>query len=292
MSPGLDCVVVNFNAGDGLAHCVRDLLGQQPLVRVYLVDNASADGSLEPLSGLAGDDRLRVVRNAENRGFAAACNQGAALGDGAYLAFVNPDCRVPEGALEAVRSALEERPSAALAGALVRDPDGAEQRGTRRRLPAPWRALMTFTGLERWSEQWPLLRGVHEPGPAPRAPAAVEAVNGAFLVVRRADFESVGGFDEGYFLHCEDLDLFHRMREQGREILFVPVAVTHQRGTSSRSAPLAVHWHKHRSMIRYLWRHHARGGDLLWLPLACLGVGLRWLLLLPATAWRAARGGP
>lgn len=281
----VECVVVNYNAGRRLAECVRDLLAQAPPVGVTVADNASTDASLAPVERLARDEpRLRVVRNPSNLGYAAACNRAAREARGEYLAFVNPDCRLAEDALAGLREALEREPDAALAGALVEDPDGALQRGTRRRLPTPWRALMTFTGLERLAGRWPGLEGVNLAGPAPERACSVAAVNGACLLVRRSVFEALGGFDEGYFLHCEDLDLFRRLRDAGQGILLAPVRLTHHRGTCSASAPLRVHWHKHRGMLRYLRRHHARGADLPWLPLACLGIVARLVLLAPLVA--------
>lgn len=284
-----DCVVVNYNAGRRLADCVRDLLLQKPPVSVTVVDNRSTDGSLERLKGLAADGgRLRVLRNDANVGYAAACNRGAGQGDAEFLAFVNPDCRLSPSVLDRMRRTLAADEGAALAGALVVDPDGGVQRGTRRRLPTPWRALMTFTGLERFARRWPGLRGVHEAGASPREPIRVEAVNGACLLMRRSAFEALGGFDERYFLHCEDLDLFRRLREAGWGVLLAPVRITHYRGTSSRTAPGWVHWHKHASMLRYLLRHHAHARDWLWLPLACAGIVLRLVLLWPA-AWLAGR---
>lgn len=287
---GIRCVVVNFNAGPLLGRCVNDLLDQDPS-EVVVVDNASDDDSLARMeAGLPHDARVRVIRNDANRGFGAACNRGARDADTSYLAFVNPDCGVPPGTLDRLREALASRPDAALAGAWVTDPDGAEQRGTRRRLPTPWRALMTFSGLERLAERWPALAGVNRPpAPAPGV-TAVEAVNGACFVIRASDFREVGGFDTRYFLHCEDLDLFRRLADRGRGLYLVPDArVSHERGMSSRRVPVRVAWHKHRGMMRYLFAHHARGRDRLWLVPALVGLWLHFLLVLPLAAAGAAR---
>lgn len=291
MNAAVRCVVVNYNAGNLLRACVTDLLAQDAAVEVVVVDNASDDDSLARLeAGLPGGAAVRILRNPRNLGFASACNRGAGEARTEYLAFVNPDCRLPAGTLARLRDALAARPDTALAGAWVVGPDGAEQRGTRRRLPNPWRALMTFSGLERIAGRWPALAGVN----LPRAPAAgataVEAVNGACLVIRAADFEDLGGFDTGYFLHCEDLDLFRRLADRGRGLCLVPDArVIHEQGVSSSRAPVRVAWHKHRGMMRYLFTHHARGRDRLWLVPALAGLWLHFLLVLPAAAAKAAR---
>lgn len=287
------CVVVNFNTGRLLGHCVADLLAQDVPLEVIVVDNASEDDSLERLrAGLPTAAPVTVLENDRNRGFGAACNRGAAGAAAANLAFVNPDCRLPPGTLGRLAAALAERPGDALAGAWVTDGDGAEQRGTRRRLPTPWRALMTFTGLERLAGRWPALAGVNTPGPEPAGTAAVEAVNGALFMIRREDFEALGGFDTGYFLHCEDLDLFRRLADRGRGLCLVPDArARHEQGVSSRSRPVLTLWHKHRGMTRYLFVHHARGRELAWLLPGLAGLWLRFLWLLPG-ALAARRGRP
>ena len=80
----------------------------------------------------------------------------------------------------------------------------------------------------------------------------VEAISGACMLVRRAALDDVGGLDEGYFLHCEDLDWCHRFRQAGWRVLFVPgVRVVHDKGVSSRARPVFVQWHLHRGMVRY-----------------------------------------
>lgn len=276
----LRCVVVNYNAGHLLAECVTALLAQDEPVEVVVVDNASDDQSLAHLDGvLPAAGRVRILRNPRNRGYAQAANRGTEGFPSGFIAFVNPDCRPAGDAVRRLREALEGRPGDALAGAWVTDPDGAEQRGTRRRLPTPWRALMTFSGLERWAGSG----GVNVAGPRPAETEAVEAVNGACFLVRAGDFHGAGGFDTGYFLHCEDLDLFRRLRDRGRGLCLVPAArAVHVKGVSSRRAPARVHWHKHRGMMRYLFAHHARGRDWPWLLPALLGLWLHFLLLLPA----------
>lgn len=280
------CVVVNFNAGGRLADCVGDLLRQRPEVAVSVVDNASTDDSMDRLArGLAGGAPVELLRNETNRGFGPACNQAALDAKEEFLAFVNPDCRLGPDVLERLREALVGSPGAAAAGAMVTNPDGGEQRGTRRRLPTPWRALMTFSGLERLADRFPMLAGVNVAGPAANTTTAVEAVNGACFLVRARVFRELDGFDEGYFLHCEDLDLFRRVAIAGFKVVLVPVPVIHYQGTSSRTAPLAVHWHKHRGMMHYLLTYRRRG-DWLWLPPVLVGLWLRFILLVPLVWWR------
>jgi GT2 family glycosyltransferase len=254
----ISVVLVNFNAGALLGDNVRQVLASRvdvPL-EVIVVDNASRDDSLASLRPLLGD-RVRLHANDRNLGFAMACNQGAQLASGTHLLFLNPDCAVTPEAIARTLSALAARPRAAMAGAMIRNEDGSEQRGCRRAIPDARRSLYRLTGLSRrFPDRFPDFNAAGHA--VPEGPLPVEAISGAFMLVRRDAFEAVGGWDEGYFLHCEDLDLCQRFRAAGFEILFVPDAeATHRQGTSSRGRPLRVEWHKHRGMWRFYRKFQA-----------------------------------
>jgi GT2 family glycosyltransferase len=133
--------------------------------------------------------------------------------------------------------------------------------------------------LNRFADRWPRLFfdfHLHKQ-PFPDAPLEVEAISGALMLVRREAMADVGPLDEGYFLHCEDLDWCMRFRKKGWKILFVPDApVVHYRGTCSRSRPIFVEWHKHKGMMRFYRKffRHQYPGMLMWL--VALGVWLRF----------------
>jgi len=188
--------------------------------------------------------------------------------------------------LGALRQALDDDPRAALAGPLVIDAAGRPQRATLRRFPNPWRSLVTFTGLWRLGSRWPAFEGVEWLPPWPQAVTRAEAVSGACMLVRKAAFADVGGLDEAYRLHCEDLDLMYRLRQRGGSCLFEPQArVVHQQGLSSRSRPLWVHWQKHRGMQRFFLKFQASSYPLVlrWpmCGLVVTGIWARFLLTLP-----------
>jgi GT2 family glycosyltransferase len=276
-------VTVNYNAGPLLRGLVESLAGQTGLVRIVVVDNASTDGSLAFLD--AAHPGVTVVRNPSNRGFGAACNQGAAAASGRYLLFINPDCRMPTGALKRMVAVLESQPVVGMLGPLVLNNDGSEQRGCRRFLPDPKRALMRVLGLHKPDAQGRVAGFDLTGTPLPDGPAPVEAISGACLLIRRELFEKLKGWDEGYFLHCEDLDLCMRVQRAGAQVLFVPdVGVSHVQGASSRGRPVFVLWHKHRGMWRY-YRKFLRASSPVWLTaLVYVGIHARFLLLMPG-AW-------
>ncbi len=290
-------VIVNYNAGALLADGVRELLAAG-VASLAVVDNASSDGSLEPLRELmAGEPRLKLIANPDNRGFAAANNQGAAGAASEYLLFLNPDCRMTAAGLGRLTALLDARADVGMVGPLVLNTDGSEQRGCRRHLPDPQRALMRVLGRTGPDADGGVSGFDLTGTPLPKAPAEVEAISGACMLVRRELFERIGGWDAGYFLHCEDLDLCMRVGQAGLKILFVPeVSVTHVQGVSSRRRPVFVLWHKHRGMWRY-YRKFLQAREPFWLTLLVwLGIWMRFLLLVPAALlsrlWHAATPGP
>jgi len=271
-------VVVNYNAGPLLAECVR--AGLEQADEVVVIDNSSSDGSMETLAErFPSECRLKMIRSGRNLGFAAGCNLGAGSTTGSYVLFLNPDCVLKPGSLQRMVEVLEANPSAGMVGGLLIDPDGTEQGGGRRAVPTPWRSLVRASGLYRFADRWPSLFfdfHLHKQ-PLPDAPVEVEAISGALMLVRREAMEDVGPWDEGYFLHCEDLDWCMRFWQKGWKILFVPDApVVHQKGSCSQSRPIFVEWHKHKGMMRFYRKffRHRYPGALMWL--VALGVWLRF----------------
>jgi GT2 family glycosyltransferase len=286
-------VTVNFNAGALLADCVAGVLASTVPVEVIVVDNGSTDGSVAKLrERIGGDVRVRILENERNLGFARANNLALPYARGEYVLFLNPDCLVRPDTIETMARVLDGRPDVGMAGCLVLNPDGSEQVGCRRSFPTPGRAFLRAFGLSRLVARGGpvpndfVLRGT----PLPDRPTAIEAISGSFMFVRGAAIDAVGPLDEGYFLHCEDLDWCARFGAAGQGVLFVPgVSVVHHQGECSRRRPVRVLWHKHRGMVRFYRKflHDRYPRPLLWLVLA--GIGLRFVMLVPVEALRGAR---
>ncbi len=279
-------VIVNYNSGRWLSQCVRSVLGSTVPVEVIVSDNGSADDSLEVLEReLTDSGRVRVLRNGANLGFAKANNLAIGEASAPFILVLNPDCLVEQDTLERVRAAMDDDPGVGMIGCLVRNTDGTLQAGSVRGLPSPWRGMVRVLHLDAIFPRSSRFRAINvQEDELPRAPAAVEAISGAFMYVRRSALDQVGTLDEGYFLHCEDLDWFYRFRERGWKVLFLPeVAVTHGKGACSGARPVFVLWHKHRGMARYYRKFLGRSYPfpLLWLILAAIW-GRFALLALPA----------
>jgi len=286
--PEIDVIVVNYNAGEALTRCIQSVLDQQTPVRVTVVDNASGDGSIERLKhSISHTGRVRVRLNSQNLGFARAINEAAGqlTGQEGYLLILNPDCEMLPGSLNALRTALDIDPLAALVGPDVIDLEGKSMRGTLRRFPDPWSSLMTFSGLSRLGRWFPLFRGVEIPGPLPERTTPAEAVSGACMLLRKSEFIAAGCMDGDYGLHCEDLDLMYRLHQRRRRCLFVPSArVFHAQGVSSASRPVWVHWQKHRGLQRFFVKFQAQQTSLPLRWLVIVGIWTRFAVTLPF-AW-------
>ena len=274
-------IIVNYNAGALLTVCVR--AGLEQARQVIVVDNASSDTSLTKLeSSFPVESRLCVIRAGRNLGFAAGCNIGIKAASESYILFLNPDCVLGRGSLKRMIQVLEADSHTGMVGGLLINQDGSEQRGSRRALPTPWRSFVRAFGLYRFANCYPRLFFdfyLHNQ-PLPDTPIAVEAISGALMLVRRKAIEDVGFWDEGYFLHCEDLDWCMRFQQKGWNIFFVPdVTVEHVLGTCSRSRPIFVEWHKHKGMLRFYRKFYRQQyhGLLMWL--VALSVWLRFVIV-------------
>jgi GT2 family glycosyltransferase len=165
-----------------------------------------------------------------------------------------------------------------MVGGLLVNPDGSEQRGGRRAIPTPWRSFTRAFGLTRFSKRWPnLFFDFHlEKQALPDHSIEVEAISGACMMVKRDVVEDVGLWDEGYFLHCEDLDWCMRFRQKGWKILFVPSArMTHALGACSKTRPVFVEWHKHKGMMRF-YNKFFRNKYPVMMVLIAAGIWLRF----------------
>lgn len=278
----ISVIVVSHDSGEDLCRCVAAVL-EQPVRELIVIDNASRDGAP---ARLPQNPRLRLLRNLENRGFAVACNQGAALASGSHLLFLNPDCLLPPDAAAELGRIASADPGLGVLGAQLLNEDGSAQAASRRRTPTPGRALRHALGIGQ--DAIAVGGATPEAGTNSAKIEAVQAVSGALMLLPRTVFEHLGGFDEGYVLHCEDLDLCRRALQAGyRVALANDVRVTHLKGTSSRRRPVWVEWQKHRGMLRYFRKFDAVAAPA-WLRLAVpVGVWLRFPWAALRAWWRA-----
>lgn len=270
-------VVVTHQSASTIDECLARLRACEGVAQIRVVDNASQDATLAVVQRHASvDRRVHFIGNPDNPGFAVACNQGAADSDAPWLAFVNPDCLLEPDALARLRVHATTLAAPALLGADLVDEAGVRDGAARRRDP-------DFVAMLRHAAARRLEVALDAAARLQR----VDAVSGALMLMPRSLFVRIGGFDTGYRLHAEDLDLCRRARDAGAVVAVAnDVRVVHLRGVSSRARPLFVEWNKHRGLWRYFRRFEAPRRNAvertavwlaLWLrfPLAALRQALR-----------------
>lgn len=252
-------VVVTYQSGSTIDECLRRLRAAGGVAEIRVVDNRSGDDTLDLVQRHAlHDPRVHFIANPDNPGFATACNQGAADSRAPWLVFINPDLMVEPDTLLQLRARAEAL-GEALLGVEQVDEHGRADAAVRRRDP-------DFAAMLRSPRRGAQLALPVDPV---QALQPVPAISGALMLMPRTLFERIGGWDAGYRLHAEDLDLCRRARQAGATVAVAnDLRVLHLRGVSSRARPFFVEWHKHRGLWRYFRKFEAPARG----PLVRLGV--------------------
>lgn len=271
MASRVSAVVVSYNSSADLPDCLRSLRSEG-VDDVVVVDNASADGSLDVVRQV--DPDARLVETGANLGFGTAANRGVALSTGDYVLVLNPDTVVEPGTVKALSEALDRDPGLAAVGPRLENVDGTLYPSVRR-----FPDLMVAFGHAFLGLVWPrnpatrryrMLDWDHD-----RASANVDWVSGACVLVRRSAFDMVGGFDEAYFMYVEDVDLCWRLGQAGWRIGYEPAGrVVHALGGSSRLVPYRMIAEHHRSLLRFVSKS-STGGRRALLPVVAAGLAVR-----------------
>ena len=298
--PDLSVIIVNWNTRDLLAECLRSIadcgqLSPQrsevglripdcgspdrpiyqstnlPVTEVFVIDNASADGSAAMVR-----ERfpwVTLIENAENVGFARANNQGIALATGRCVLLLNPDTVVHPGALATLVAFMDAQPAAGACGARLLNGDGSLQLACHPML-TPGREFWRLLFLDRlWPratyrmEQWDTV-----------TPCRVEVIKGACLLLRREALDQVGLLDESYFMYTEEVDVCCRLAQAGWDLWYVPAAVvTHFGEASSRQVKEAMYLQLYRSKIQFYRKFGGEGRARQAKAFLALAYAPRWL---------------
>jgi GT2 family glycosyltransferase len=239
MTVPVDIVIVSYRCRELLRACLGSIEAYAPLERaVWVVDNDSHDGAVEMVeSDFPGVD---VIPNGANLGFARATNIGIVRGHAPYVLVLNPDTELRPGTLDTLLKLMEARPEVGIAGCRLEREDGTLDHACRRSFPTVLGALGHFSGIGRRLNGGPLAQ--YRAPEVERGP--VDAVNGAFMLIRRAALAEVGLFDEGYWMYMEDLDLCYRFQQAGLVTWYEPsvsaLHVKHGSGDWARSVRLGM----------------------------------------------------
>jgi N-acetylglucosaminyl-diphospho-decaprenol L-rhamnosyltransferase len=280
-------VVVAYESGELLTECVRTLITDTSAGSsdVVVVDNGSEDGSVDRLRAAMPD--IEIIVTGSNRGYAAGANAGIAASSAPVVAVCNADLRVMPGTAGAMLQRFDAEPDLGAVGPLVLQPDGRPYPSARRvpsvgdavghGLVGPFRPDNRFT------------RRYRELDADPRRARDVDWVSGAAVWLRRTALDAVGGWDDGYFMYVEDVDLCWRLRSAGWRVAYEPAGqVVHVQGASTARHPYRMIVAHHRSLLRFAAKRWRGWRRVLLLPAACF-LGVRTLLALVARAF--ARSG-
>jgi hypothetical protein len=275
-------IVVSFNTRDLLRECLTSLreecarLPEGVSAEILVVDNGSRDGSAEMVaaefsgSGVA----ARLIRSDVNLGFGVANNRAIEAAQGRYLVLLNSDAFFHSGALARAIAHMEADASAGVGGAQLVGRDGAWQPAARM-FPGILRDAFVLTGL---ASRFPCSRffsAAERTWADPAAPADVDWVTGAFMILRREALAKTGLFDPAFFLYCEEVDLCRRIKRAGFHVRYWPdIVVTHVHGESSRlvhaqvfseNESQVVLWRMRSTLLYYRKHHGAKVWPARWL---------------------------
>lgn len=272
-------MIVNYNSGEALSACVASIRANA-VERVVVVDNASSDNSVHLMQHA--DSAVEVVSAGANLGFGAGVNRGLAIVDDPIVLVCNPDIVLEPGAAATLVSALEQDSALAVVGPRLVNPDGRTVQSARAFPSIGRSSLQAFAGLLRPGGR--LSRRYQGSNIELARTGRVDWVTGACFAARLDALDSIGGFDESYFLYVEEVDLCWRLAQAGWGVAYEPAAqVMHVGGHSAKARPYAMIIEHHKSLWHFVERT-TKGKARLALPFVAAGIGLRCLLALALRA--------
>ena len=285
--PRISVIMVSFMTGPALLEAISAVISDPEIFELVIVDNGNTYAAREKLSELVTEhDKIRMLQSHGNIGFAKGCNYGARMARGSHFLFLNPDAIISSGTAMALADCGEgldlDRDTPWIVGGRLKDVDGNEQRGSRRGELTPKSALISSTPLHKL----PFFRSLHwEKEPLPSSPIFVPVVSGACLMMSRHSFEITGGFDEDYFLHVEDIEICHRVRQHGGQVVFHPHADILHYGSTSQARRQDVEFNKFRGFYRYFKNYSEKWWAKVLTMVAapfmfCAVMGRAWYLVM------------
>ena len=234
----LSIVIVNYNSKQFILDLLKSIKKyyskelEENKYEIIIVDNASTDKSTEAIKKLK-TLNLKLIENKENSGFSRANNIGIRQTSGRYILFLNPDTLVYEDTLSGMVEFMDRHPEAGAATCRVVMGNGEIDDASHRGFPTPWNSLMYFTGLAKTFPKSRIFNGYHMGWLKMNKTHEIDALAGAFMIVRRQAGEAADWWDEDYFFYGEDLDFCYVLKQKKWKIYYVPdIKVFHHKGIS------------------------------------------------------------
>jgi N-acetylglucosaminyl-diphospho-decaprenol L-rhamnosyltransferase len=294
MSPAslVDVVIVTRDTRELTLRCAESIVAAdragEARISCTVVDNASTDGTAEALAARLPD--VRVLRNEENAGYGAACNQGLAGGRGELVLILNSDIVARPGAVGRLAGFLAASADHVAAGARLVDPgtEKVQVGHAVRAFPSLAPQAAQMLGLERHWPANPLSRGYLALDFDYDRTQDADQPAGSCFAAKRADFDAVGGFDEGFYYWYEDVDLARRLRDRGR------IAYVHDATFEHVGGATFAQWNRpeqilswYPGLFRYFGRHRPRREELALRGLAAALTAVRGVINWPRDRERA-----
>ncbi len=280
----LSLVIPSLNTKEHLENMLASLAscGATEPYEVVVVDMSSTDGTLEILQSRF--PRTTVLADVPNKGYGTAANAGMARAKGTHFLVCNSDLTFPRGALDGIVKTLREVGDGALVGFRLEGLNGILQRSALR-FPGPFDLIWMFSAWVRSSWNLTFKLGRYLPDWSINERTAVDWVTGAALAGSRALFEKLGGFDEEFFMFCEEVDLCRRVHDMGGKVIYEPgITLIHVGGGTISDDDRRVRWIA-AGKARYTRKHH---GHVV-LLIARLGSTAAYLSSFPLWAVRWMR---
>ena len=260
----LSVIIVNYNVRqfleNALASIYRALEGIEG--EVFVVDNASADGSADMVKSKF--PRVCLIESSENVGFARANNIALRRATGEFILLINPDTIVQEDTFSVMLRFFRDVPDAGIAGCKILSPDGSFQLPCRRSFPTPWVAFTKIFGLSSLFPRSRMFGRYNLTYLDEDETYRVEALGGAFMMVRREAYASVGGLDESFFMYGEDLDWCYRIGKAGFGVYYVHATkIVHFKGESTRRSDIDEIRLFYQAMQLFVRKHFNRSRTML-----------------------------
>ncbi|MDP4001211.1 MAG: glycosyltransferase family 2 protein [bacterium] len=275
----LSIIIVNFNTKNLLKQCLRSVFNSQTsfIYEVIVSDNGSSDGSIE----MVGTEfpKTQVIENKTNLGFSKGNNVALRQAQGRYSLLLNSDTEVNPDTFDLSIKYMDEHKDTGAMGVKVLLPNGELDIACRRKFPNPKNSFLRLFGLSKYSDY-----NITTPMDQE---TEVDAVMGAYMMVRKAVLDQVGLLDEEFFMYGEDLDWCWRIKQAGHKIMYYPgVSITHYKYGSAQSVPFKTIKMAHKAMKIFYRKHYAHKTNWFFNQLVYLGINLRMLLVLVVNLFR------
>ena len=276
----LSIIIVNYNVRDFLMHALESI--QRAVVKIpheiFIVDNASVDGSVEMVKNRFPD--VNLIENQINKGFAAANNQAMKASSGEFIVLINPDTVVQEDTFSRLIEFMKKNPDAGAATCKILNPDGSFSVDSRHSIPTPMTAFWKQIGLNRLFPKSKIFARYNLTYLDENEIYPVDAISGSFMFIRRDTFEKVGYLDEDYFMYCEDVDYCYRITRSGWKVYYAPVSdIIHYKGESTKKNNLDYVLNFNKSLYLFYKKHFHQKYFFIFSWFILLGIFLRGVFI-------------